>query len=114
MPTAAQLQTVSDGVSAVRAAQTALLAASRGTNDPTELGQISNEYNYLQSILVQLAQAQVISDDNTFQQATTVLNQEAAGLNAQAAAINGIVSDAQLAGQIAGYIAQAAAALAAI
>ena len=56
-------------------------------------------------------QAQVIADDATFQKAAAALKKEAATLDAQAKAISKIIADIGVAGKIAGYIAQAAAAL---
>lgn len=112
MPTAAQSTAISNAIASIRAAENALLTQGRATTDPLIAAQISNEYNALDSVLTQLIQAQVISDDATFQRAAIVLQQESTTLNAQANAISQIIKDIGIAGQIAGYIARAATALA--
>jgi hypothetical protein len=112
MPTPAQSAAISNAISAIRSAENALLAQGRATTDPVQASQISNEYNGLDSVLTQLVQAQVIADDANFQRAAVALQQEATTLNAQAASISQTVKDVGIAGQIAGYIARAAAALA--
>lgn len=112
MPTAAQSTAISNAITSIRAAETALLAQGRATTEPLAAAQISNEYSALDSVLTQLIQAQVIADDASFQRAAAVLQQEATTLNAQANAISQIIKDVGTAGQIAGYIARAATALA--
>jgi hypothetical protein len=112
MPTAAQNQAISNAIASIRTAENALLIQGRLTSDPLVATKISNEYNSLDSVLTQLIQAHVISDDATFQQAATALRQESAALNAQAQAISQVVKDIGSAAQIAGYIVQAAGALA--
>jgi len=112
MPTAAQSTAIGNAIVSIRAAENALLILGRATTDPLVAAQISNEYNFLDSVLTQLIQAQVIADDTTFQRAATVLKQEATTLNAQANAIAQIIKDADTAIEVAGYIARAATVLA--
>jgi hypothetical protein len=114
MPTPAQSQAISNAIASIRAAENVLLNQGRLTTDPLVAAKISNEYNSLDSVLTQLIQAQVISDDATFQRAATALQQESAVLNAQANAISQIIKDVGTAAQIAGYITQAATALASL
>jgi N-dimethylarginine dimethylaminohydrolase len=102
-----QRKTVLDAVTQIRNAEAALMQASRATSDPTKLLQIRNEYMHLDSMLSQLSQTQAITDDSLFAQTVPALQQQAKSLQAEEAAIEKIVSDAQLAGTIVGYIGQA-------
>lgn len=111
MPTDAQKQGVSDAISNIRNAQIALSIQGRQLNDNAIVAKIATEYQVLDTALSQLLQAQMVTDDAVFAQAKTQLNKEAGSLQIQAAAIAGIVSDAKLAAEIAGYIALAAGAL---
>jgi hypothetical protein len=112
MPTATQSQAITDAIASIRAAENALLNQGRLTTDPLVAAKISNEYNSLDSVLTQVIQGQVISDDATFQRVATALKQESAALNVQAIAISQTIKDVGTAGQIAGYIAQAVSAFA--
>jgi hypothetical protein len=112
MPTAAQSTAISNAITSIRSAENALLTQGRATTNPLVAAQISNEYSALDSVLTQLIQARVISDDATFQQAATVLQQESTALNAQANEISQIIKDVGVASQIAGDIVRAATVLA--
>jgi hypothetical protein len=114
MPSAAQSHAISSAIASIRAAENALLNQGRQTTNALVAAKISNEYNSLDSVLTQLIQAQVIADDATFQTAATALQQESAILDTQAAAISQVIKDVATAAQIAGYIAQAATAVAAL
>jgi hypothetical protein len=114
MATPAQTSAIANAITAIRSAENALLVQGRATTNPLVAAQISNEYNALDSVLTQLVQAQVTADDTSFQRAATLLQQEATTLNAQAGAISQIIKDVGIAGQIAGYIAQAATVLASL
>jgi hypothetical protein len=114
MPTNAQSQAIGQSIGAIRAAQNALLNQGRQTTDPLAAAKISNEYNALDSVLNQLVQAQAVSDDATFQKTVPALQQESTALDAQAKAISQIIGAVATAAQIAGYLAQAATAIASL
>jgi hypothetical protein len=114
MPTQAQLENLNTAITQLRAAENSLLVASRTTNDLVTLGQINNEYSALDTILSQILQAQLISDDASFQIAAATFKQEVATLGTQAAAISKIVTDVGTAASIAGAITNAATAIAAL
>lgn len=114
MPTEAQSKAISTAISSIRSAEDSLLDQGRQTTDPLVTTKISNEYSALDSVLTQLSHAQAIADDGLFQKAAAALQQEAVRLGAQAKAISGIIDDVGVAGKIAGYIAQAATALASL
>ncbi len=96
-------------VSNIRAAEQLLLQASRATGDPVTLMKINTEYQALDSYLSQVLNAQMTSDDQLFQTATNALKQQASSLQQEEANIKAIIGDVEVAAQILGFIAQAAA-----
>lgn len=70
---------------------------------------INTEYQALNSYLSQVLNAQMTSDDQLFQTATNALKQQASSLQQEEANIKAIIGDVEVAAQILGFIAQAAA-----
>jgi hypothetical protein len=89
-----------------------LLTAARATTDSTKLVQINNEYMGIQSCVNMAAQAQAAENDVLFNQATSALKAQAKVLEDMETQVKKIISDAALAGRIAGYIVQALALIA--
>lgn len=112
MPSDAQNQALTQAVGALRAVEQQLLDASRQSNDPNQLMRLNLEYNHVDSWLSQVLHAQAESDDALFAQATASLKQSADALKAEAAAMQKVVGDVGTAAKIAGYLAQAATAIA--
>ena len=108
----AQKQTLLNAVSLIRAAEQALVTASRTSTDPNTSIQINTEYQHLDSLLGQLLQAQAIADDADFASAAAALQQQASALQTDETQIQKIVTDVGTAAKIAGYLAQAASFLA--
>lgn len=110
----AQIQTLTNTVSILRAAEALLLQASRATTDLPMLLQINAEYNNLDSWISQLLHTQAVDDDTQFSGAIASLKQQANLLSADEAHIQVIVKDVATAGKIVGYITQAVAFLGAL
>jgi len=91
---------------------TGFLQASRATTDLTKLLQINNEMMGIQALIDQGAQAQAAADDSAFTQATASLKTQSGMLNDMGAQVAQVVSDADSAGKIVGYITQALALIA--
>jgi hypothetical protein len=86
---------------------TQLLNVSRASSDPVKLLQIANEMSAIQTLINQAAQAQAAATDTMLAAATTSLKTQSTMLQEMEAHITKIVDDANTAGQIVGYIAQA-------
>lgn len=84
-----------------------LLMASRATSEPVQLMKINSEYSAVRTCLDQAVQSQGAANDATFQQAIVVLKRQASVLEGMEKEICKIVSNAALAGRIAGYLAEA-------
>lgn len=84
-----------------------LLTAARATADHVKLIKIHNEYEAVQSIMNQAAQAQAAANDTLFKQVISSLKTQAAMLQDLEKQIKSIVADVALAGRIVGYGAEA-------
>jgi tetrahydrodipicolinate N-succinyltransferase len=114
MPTDDQKQSLSDAIDQISAAQKALQTASEVATDGDKADKINDLYQKLQTLQTHVLQAEEAADDDAFENAKTVFSGETAVLQADQARIQAIVDDVAVAGQIAGYLAQAAGFLAKI
>ncbi len=114
MPTDDQKQSLGGAIDQIRAAQKALQKASEVATDADKADTINDTYQKLQTLLTHVLQAEEAADDDAFTAAKNAFSQETAVLEADQARIQAFVDDVALAGQIAGYLAQAASYLAKI
>lgn len=106
-PDPSQLSTINMLIGKLSQAQSVLQTAADATADPTKLGQINDEHDAIQSCMDQAAQAQAAANDALFKQAISVLKNQGQQLEDTEKQIGKIISDVKLAGEIAGYIAEA-------
>ncbi len=114
MPMEDQKQSLGEAIDRIRAAQTALQKASEVAQDADKADKINGMYQKLQTLLTHALQAEEAADDDAFNAAKSVFSQETGVLQADQASIQAFVDDVAVAGQIAGYLAQAASFLAKI
>jgi negative regulator of replication initiation len=107
MPTLRQQTNVAGAITAIRVAQNLLTQQIRAATDVLKAIKLTNEYNNLNSYLSQLLHAQNSADDASFADATTALQSQTNGLEADEDAIKTIIGDVQTAATIVSYITQA-------
>jgi prophage DNA circulation protein len=114
MPTDDQKQSLGDAISQISAAEKALQKASEVATDADKADKINDMYQKLQALLTHVLQAEEAADDDAFNAAKGLFSQETKVLQADQASIQAFVDDVAVAGEIAGYLAQAASYLAKI
>jgi hypothetical protein len=109
MPTLNQQTAVAGAITALRSAENLLTDQIQSSDDTLTAIKLTHEYNNLDSYLSELLHARNAADDLVFANATQQLQSQVSGLQADQAAINAIIADVALAGQVVGYITQALA-----
>jgi ABC-type phosphate transport system auxiliary subunit len=112
MPTLDQQTALAGAISAIRNAENLLTDQIQAADNTLTAIKLTHEYNNLDSYLSELLQAQNAADDSVFANATKQLQSQVGGLQADQAAINSVIADVKLAGEVIGYITKAAALIA--
>ncbi|HVA14060.1 MAG TPA: hypothetical protein VNF99_12470 [Stellaceae bacterium] len=107
MPTPDQQSNTANAILAIRNAQNLLQQQINASSNTLTAIKLTNEYNSLDSSLSQLLHAQNIADDAIFSKMIETLKSQTGGLQADEAAIKGIISDVGTAAKVVGYITQA-------
>jgi hypothetical protein len=109
MPTTDQQSALAGAIDAIRSAEMLLTAQIRTADDTLLAIKLTHEYNNLDSFLSGLLHLQNVTDDVTFATATSAFKSAAAGMKDDQDAIDDIVGDVKVAGQIIGYLVKALA-----
>jgi hypothetical protein len=112
MPTEEQVAAVSSAIMAIRNAQILLTQQIRTASETLIAIKLTHEYNNLDSCLSSLLQAQNAADDTVFVATTGRIKSTADSLKADAATVQSMIKDVQIAGKLIGYVTQALALIA--
>jgi len=107
-----KLKTVTDALAQIRLAENALDDVIATTVGTEKLRALAGVYNQLTCAATSLIRAQTTSDDNVFNQVKVSLKVQADALKASEASIQEIIKDAEIVGNILGYITEAVALIA--
>jgi hypothetical protein len=114
MPSPDQISNVQAALTQINLAIPPVQGSVGPAADPNTKYQLTLLGIQLTNIQTTLTQALIAADDIIFDTDTTKLNAQAATLKTQAATINTIITDVSIAGEVAGYVAQALVLIAAI
>jgi len=100
MLTDAQRQQTAIALAAIRNVEDALDDVVGATGDPNTLSELNAVYDQLTDIATTLVRVQTVADDQTFEQITCTLNDQARCLAAEESRIQSVISDAAAVGKV--------------
>jgi len=100
MLTDAQRQQTAIALAAIHNVEDALDDVVGATGDPTTLSALNAVYDQLSDIATTLVRVQTVADDQTFEQITSTLNDQARCLSDEQSRIQSVIGDAATVGKV--------------